>query len=66
MCCKSPVKKGEFKSTLKKVMIFMHKIFFEKMLLFRTVEIVKVEKHIKIRVLLYDTVVFDTNTFINK
>ena len=44
----------------------MYKIFCEKMLVFHTVEIVKLEKHIKLHVLLYDTVVFDTNTFVNK
>ncbi len=36
------------------------------MLVFNTVEILKLEKHIKPCVLLYDATVVDTNVFVNK
>ena len=46
----------------------MHKIFHEKqlMLVFCIVNIVKLDKHIKLCVLLYDTAVIDTCTFVHK
>ncbi len=62
-----PVKKVRAqKRPYKKPSICMGTIFHDKLLVFRIVEIVELDKHIKLCVLLYATAVIDTCTFVHK